>query len=294
MPFAAAPLPWVQALGRALAPLLWRSDRRYARTCEHLRLAYPDLPEPEIREIALNCGVHMCVSIAETLHVLGKNADTVSGYVDVEGWEHVEAARKEPRPLIILTAHYGNWELLSPAIASRGVDVLGFARQMQDPWLEEVILDMRERLGTGMIMRGAPGAARLLVDTLRGCGAIGVLHDQDIRVEGTWVPFFGRPAFTPIGPARLALRYDAIVIPTFIERQDDGRHLARFYPPLDLPNEPIAATAAMTRAIEEQIRRRPEQWVWFHRRWRHQPADPDAPPGIETPGRRRRKRAQPL
>lgn len=287
-PFAVLPLPWVQAIGRGLARVAWRSNRRYKRACKHLRMAYPDRPEHEVNEIARKCGVHICVTGCELLHMLGRNLDTLLGYVDVEGWEHVEAARKEARPMILLTGHYGNWELLSSTINGRGVGVLGFARKMQDPWIEQVVLDMRRRFGSRTIMRGTPGATRLLVETLRKNGAIGVLHDQDTRGEGTWVPFFGRPAFTPIGPARLALTYDAIVVPAFIERRADGRHVARFYEALKLPDEPIAATAVMTRAIEEQIRRCPEQWVWFHRRWRRQPADPDAPPAIETPPRHRR------
>ena len=89
-------------------------------------------------------------------------------------------------------------------------------------------------------MRGTPGAARLLIETLRQNGAIGVLHDQDTRSEGTWVPFFGRPAFTPIGPARLALTYNAIVVPAFIERRANGRHVARFYEALRRRTSPTS------------------------------------------------------
>lgn len=289
-PFAAAPLPWVQAFGRLMARAAWRSNRRYARTRKHLRLAFPEWSDARLDRVTRECGIHVCVTVCELLHILGKDLETVAGYVDVEGWEHVEAARKEPRPTIFLMAHYGNWELLGPTINGRGVGMLGFARQMQDPWLEELILQMRERLGTPrMILRGAPGAGRLLVRTLRENGAIAVLHDQDIRVEGTWVPFFGRPAFTPIGPARLALKHDANVVPVFVERQEDGRHVARFQPALDLPNDLIGATALMTRVIEDQVRKRPEQWAWFHRRWRHQPDDPEAPPAIVTPAGRRRE-----
>jgi len=106
---------------------------------------------------------------------------------------------------------------------------------------------------------------------LRGGGALALLIDQDIDTEGAWVPFFGRAAFTPLAAAHLALRLDAAVVPVFAERLDDGDHLLRFLPPLQLPADPTAATAAMTAMIEAQIRRRPEQWVWMHRRWRRRP-----------------------
>ena len=120
-------------------------------------------------------------------------------------------------------------------------------------------------------LRGSEGAARQLLAALRKGGALGMLIDQDTKVDGVWVPFFGRPAFTPVGAAKIALRQNTAVIPTFIERLEDGRHLATFHPPLDLPDDPTEATALMTTKIEEQVRRRPEQWVWRHRRWRRQP-----------------------
>ena len=89
------------------------------------------------------------------------------------------------------------------------------------------------------------------------------------------MPFFGRPAYTPVGAAELALRFDAAVLPTFIERLPDGSHRARIEPALTLDPDATAATAQMTERIEAQIRRVPEQWVWLHRRWRRQPP-PDA------------------
>ena len=104
-----------------------------------------------------------------------------------------------------------------------------------------------------------------------------MLIDQDTKVEGVWVPFFGRPAFTPVGAAKIALKQRAAVVPVFIERLPDGEHLARYHPPLDLPDDPQAATALMTAKIEEQIRRHPEQWVWMHRRWRRQPGSRSPP-----------------
>src|SRR6202035_3390432 len=119
--------------------------------------------------------------------------------------------------------------------------------------------------------RGSEGAARQILGTLRRGGALGMLIDQDTKVDGVWVPFFGRPAFTPVGAAKIALRQRARVIAVFIERLPDGSPLARAVPPLDLPADPREATARMTAVVEEQIRRRPEQWAWMHRLGRRQP-----------------------
>ncbi|HSM12604.1 MAG TPA: lysophospholipid acyltransferase family protein, partial [Thermoanaerobaculia bacterium] len=135
------------------------------------------------------------------------------------------------------------------------------------------LLDLRGRFGTRTIVRGRPGAARDLLRTLRSGGALGMLIDQDTRVEGVFVEFFGRPAWTPVGAAEIAQKLGAAVHPTFIERCPDGRHRARIEPALGLPADPVAATQAMTDRIEQQIRRVPEQWVWMHRRWRRRPED---------------------
>ena len=134
-----------------------------------------------------------------------------------------------------------------------------------------MLAGLRERFGTPTIARGSEGAARQLLATLRGGGALGMLIDQDTKVDGVWVPFFGRPAFTPVGAAKIALRQKRRRHPHLHRAPRDGSHLATFHPPLDLPDDPTEATALMTAKIEEQIRRRPEQWVWMHRRWRRQP-----------------------
>ena len=146
------------------------------------------------------------------------------------------------------------------------------ARSLDEPEQQEMLAGLRARFGTPTIERGEEGAVRQLLGTLRRGGALGMLIDQDSgKMEGVWVPFFGRPAFTPVGAAKIALKQQAAVVPVFIERLENGRHVVRFQAPLDLPEDPQEATALMTSKIEEHIRRRPEQWVWMHRRWRRQP-----------------------
>ena len=127
---------------------------------------------------------------------------------------------------------------------------------------------------TPSLGRGSRSASRQLLRALRSGKVLAMLVDQDIQTDGVWVPFFGRLAHTPSALADLALRLDAAVVPAFDERLPDGKHRIRFLEPLDLPDDRVAATAAMTAVIEEQIRRRPEQWVWMHRRWRRQPPVP--------------------
>lgn len=267
-------LPWrtAQRVGAGIGTLAWslsRRDRR--RTLEHLALAFPEMPEPERVRLGRDCFRHHGTTLGECLHLFHAGCEEVESLVEVRGWEEVAKVQEEGRPILILTGHCGNWELLAAVLNCRGLGMAVVARLLDEPGLQRMLAGLRERFGTKTIARGTEGAARQLLTTLRRGGALGMLIDQDTRVEGVWVPFLGRPAFTPSGAAKIALRQRTAVLPTFIERLPGGRHLATVHPPLDLPDDLTEATALMTAKIEEQVRRRPEQWVWMHRRWRRQP-----------------------
>lgn len=270
-------LSWsaAQRVGRVLGRLAWWfSPRDRERALAHLAIAFPALPPAEHRRIARACLRHQGINLTECLHLLGRDPREVEIHVAVEGWDTVEALRREGRPILLLTAHVGNWELLGPVVNGRGLQLWAVVRGLDEEGLHELLTRLRRHFGSEIIERGAPGAARRLLTALRGQDgdrALCMLIDQDTPVEGVWVPFFGRPAFTPVGAARIALRQDAAVVPAFLERLDDGSHVARFHPPLDLPDDEVEATAVMTAAIEDRVRRRPDQWVWMHRRWRRRP-----------------------
>jgi KDO2-lipid IV(A) lauroyltransferase len=269
-----SPLSWaaVDRFGRALGTLAFRLGRRdRRRALAHLAIAFPDLTATARQALARGCFRHQGMNLAECLHLFGRGCAEVAAQVDVLGWEEVERARAGGRPLLVLTGHCGNWELLAALINCRGLAMAVVARPLEDAPLQALLAGLRSRFGTATIERGSAGAARAILGRLRRGGVLGMLIDQDTKVDGVWVPFFGRPAFTPVGAAKIALRQGATVVPAFIERLPGGRHLARFHPAMELPDDPREATAAMTLAIEEQVRRHPEQWVWMHRRWRHRP-----------------------
>jgi Kdo2-lipid IVA lauroyltransferase/acyltransferase len=276
---AAQPLPWraAQALGRYLGRAAWQVARRErSRALEHVGLAFPELADDQRRRLARHCFLHLGATLMEMLQLSLRRCHAVRRRVRVAGWERVEAAREAGRPILFVTGHCGNWELLAATISCRGLPLTVVARGLDEEPLNALLVGMRRKFGTQTLERGSPGASRRLLEVLRGDGALGILIDQDTRVDGAWVPFFGRPAYTPVGAAKIALSRQATVIPIFIERLADGSHLARFLPALELPADPVEATAKMTALIEQQIRHVPEQWVWMHRRWRRQP---DEPPG---------------
>lgn len=275
-------LSWssAQRRGRNLGDLFWYlgpKDRKRAH--EHLGIAFPELEADARLRLARSCFRHLGTSLAELLHLRARPPAEAGKKVEVVGFETIEHIRTTGQPILVLTGHCGNWELISAANGTHGLGLAAMARRNDDPLLDQQIVALRGHLGTDTIARGASHSSRKLLSTLRRGGALAMLIDQDIRTDGVWVPFFGRLAHTPLAAAHLALRLGAAVVPTFAERLETGSHRVTFHPPLDLSSDATEATAEMTLAIEQQIRRRPEQWVWMHRRWRRRPPEesPDAP-----------------
>ncbi|MDX1998365.1 MAG: lysophospholipid acyltransferase family protein [Thermoanaerobaculia bacterium] len=282
--WAFVPLPWrlAQAVGATLGALAWPlagRDRR--RILDHLRLAFPQDSEAERRRIGRASLRHHGKTLGEVLWLLTRDAAAVAAHVETVGFEELDKLKASGRPAVVLTGHCGNWELLAAAINVRGTGMRVVARALDDAILQNLLVGLRSRFGTETIERGEAGAARQLLSTLRSGGVLGMLIDQDTKVDGVWVPFFGHPAYTPVGAAKIALARNAAVLPTFIERLPNGQHRAVMAPPFELPEDPVAATAEMTAKIEEQVRKNPEQWVWMHRRWRTAPLPEPLP--VEQP-----------
>jgi KDO2-lipid IV(A) lauroyltransferase len=197
---------------------------------------------------------------------------------EVTGLEHLEAARARGRGAILMTGHFGNFELLGAWLGQRNpVDFV--VRPLSNPHVERWILERRVAAGVGTI---ATRDARRIYTSLRANRWIAMLADQDARRHGVFVPFMGRPASTPIGPARVAIGTGAPIIMGFPWRLPDGRHHLEIEPPLwprdDVADPVLDLTARHAARLEAWVRRYPSQWFWLHRRWKTQPR-PQAQPG---------------
>jgi KDO2-lipid IV(A) lauroyltransferase len=146
-------------------------------------------------------------------------------------------------------------------------------RERDEHGMNAFITELRARSGARTIDRGSASSARDLIKAIRTGGILGFVIDQNIRTESVKIPFFGKPAPTPIGPARLAVRTGAMGVTGVCERLADGTLVSRFLEPFDCTGgDPVAITARVTREVEEQIRKTPEQWPWFHDRWKERPS----------------------
>jgi KDO2-lipid IV(A) lauroyltransferase len=189
----------------------------------------------------------------------------------------LRAAQAEGKGVVLVTGHLDNWELFARRIARLGLPCGTVAKEAQDPRLTALLERSRQEAGVRVFWRGSPMSARELLRFLREGGMLGILIDQDTKVAGQFVPFFGRPAFTPRAAGDLAARTGAAMFFGCAHRVGPGLHevvVRRIDPPRsgDREQDSLAFTAEATRIIESEIRAHPEEWVWMHPRWRTQPA----------------------
>jgi KDO2-lipid IV(A) lauroyltransferase len=268
------PLPAARLLGRLVGRLAWHVARRERnKALAHIAIAFPEWSDAKRRDTIRAMFRHMGMSLFEIawLPNLKQHAAETTVF---EGAEEVMALIDAGRGVVIFTAHCGNWEWLSCGTGLWGRPTSVLQRERDQPEMNRYITELRANAGVHSIDRGSPSSARDMLKILKHGGILAFLVDQNLRTESVKVPFFGHPAPTPIGPAKLAIRTESLVSVTFTERLPDGRHLIRYLPPIQCNrgDDPVELVAHATRLIEEQIRRVPEQWVWMHDRWRERPA----------------------
>lgn len=245
----------------------------------HLAWAFPSCPEEERRRILRAAARNLGRMAAEVAQFDRLTEDSVKNYVRIanpERWHQV-LQRKPGQGVIVLTAHFGNWELLAHAHGLLGVPVTLIHRPMRNPLVNDWLVRWRARAGTRSIEK--KNAAREALRVLKRGEILAIPADQNQRHSfGVFVDFFGIPACTTTGPVRLAEQTSAMIVPVFLRRiGESDQHVVEVFPPIDLVHSGDAAadlvenTQRCTKAIEEMIRKYPEQWIWFHRRWKTRP-----------------------
>jgi Kdo2-lipid IVA lauroyltransferase/acyltransferase len=218
---------------------------------------------------------HILAGMTDFLRMKSITNAELSRLVSITGSEHMASALSAGRGVLAISAHYSAWELIPRAVAMLGHRVGVVSRKLSDPATSEYFDSLRAAPGTTIIDRGA-GVSRLM-RSLRENTAVGILIDQDtLGVESGFVDFLGLPARTPLGPARIALRFGIPVVPVHIRRVAGGRYSLVIEPPLDLSafsgeDGHLELTGEVTRRIGEWIREDPEQWIWIHERWARRP-----------------------
>ena len=262
-------------VGSAIGTLVRRPFGIRRRTVvENLRRAFPDADERWIDATAKATYGHLGREVVAMVRLSRLSREEVIALTDVPSWPAVQAALAEGKGALLVTGHYGNWEVAAAAVAARGVPISAVVKPQRNRLVNAMVQEARARLGIGTItMRKA---AREVPRLLARGGVIGIVADQDARSRGVWVPFFGIPASTFRGPAQFALRFDAPVFAAVARRLPDGRYrVAGDRLPLertgDADADELRLTAALAAHLEEEIRKDPGQYFWFHKRWKTAP-----------------------
>ena len=273
------PRPAARGIAAALAYVLYCATPRFRRIADqNLRMALPGLDAAQRRAISLGVYRSLGRLLAECAHFPRLTPENVRHVVTVHGLENYEAARAPGRGILFLTAHLGPWELGAFAHAVYGYPIHILYRPLDNPRLDRLVNRYRMLSGNRLIDKG--DAARGMLAALAKNETVGILADQNTSLdEGVFVNFFGIPASTTAGIARVALHTGAAVVPAFCVWDAASRRFRilfekalEFSATGEREQDIRAATQQMTSIIEQYIRRYPDQWLWIHRRWKTRPA----------------------
>ena len=274
--FHTLPLPWVLAFGRLLGRIAHGLGIRRRIVDENLQLAFPDLGPRERCDIARRMWLGLGTMAVEFLRSPRMTPEEVRRLIELDGWEHLERARAAGKGVIVVTGHFGNWELLATASAILGLPLHVISRRMSRRRINRWWKEARARAG----LHDLPdrGSARRILRVLKRGEVLGVAFDQNIRPPaGTFVSFFGVPAATIRAPVTLAEATGAALVTAFLVRLGGGRHrlvVRPFEYDWSLPDREARQRhnpQRLSDLLEAQIRAHPDHWMWLHRRWKSQP-----------------------
>jgi KDO2-lipid IV(A) lauroyltransferase len=254
---------------------------------EHLRLAFPERDRKWRHALIRKSFRHMGREAVSTFRLGRMDREEVRRRTEVVGFDEVREVAARGKGLIVISGHFGNWEIGGASIAVHGVPVEVVAQRQRNPLFDAELAANRNRLGMEVIERKE--APKKVLRALRSGKAVGIVGDQNVRRGGVFVDFFGRPAATARGTALFALRTGAPIflgmakrIPGVPQRYRVTFEPIDFSPTGDMEQDVLRLTEVHTKHLEKHVRGAPEQYFWQHRRWKTRP--PGEGPG-EAHGR---------
>lgn len=275
------PLPLLYHSARPLAWLLYLMPwRKHAVIRTNLKIAFPALSAAELNKLHLQNLGEMARLVLESGAVWRWSGPRLQKHLlPIRGWEQVQAAQRDGRGVLLVGAHFGNWELSALAVSLLG-PFSGIYKPPKQAQVDQALTRSRGRFGAKLIPAGSPAMRSMLRELKKG-GTVGLLMDQLPRQgEGVHAPFFGRPALTMNLVHRLAARTGCAIFFGAAERCAGGRGWQMSFEPMSASvctDDPIAAATAMNQYLEALIRRQPAQYLWLYKRY----ALP--PPGMTDP-----------
>ena len=261
-------------VGDVLGALVFHvTGMRKKLVMEHLARVFGMSGDSEkLRAMSRSVYIQLGRTAVEHARLLAARTADLRDRLDISGEEHIARARNGGRGVILITGHFGYWELLGATVAMLGYPITVVAKKLHNPAVDGLVHAGRERLGMAVApMDKAPAA---VYRALRRNECVGLLADQDAGAGGVFVDFLGMRASTYQGPALFALRTGAPIVPCFIIRSGPERHRVCFETPIeaiptgDEPADIARITQAYTDVLARYIMDYPDHWFWVHRRWK--------------------------
>jgi len=267
-----------RAIGIAIGLTIYHVHRRLrAVGMRNLALAFPALSGRDRRRLLRGEYISLGRQLAEFCLFPSYTLENVSQVVVYHGLENYDLAFARGKGVLFLTAHLGAWELSAFAHSLHGHPLSIVMRPLDNPYIDALVQSYRTMHGNQTVSKD--DFVRGLLAAMRAGQAVGILMDTNMTPpQGVFVNFFGIPAYTASGLARIALRTNAAVVPGFTTWDHKLRkYVLHFDPALELVRtgndqaDIVANTAMFTSVIEDYVRRYPDQWLWLHRRWKTRP-----------------------
>lgn len=257
-----------ERLGERMMVLGYRLDAKHRhRAIKNIQLAFPEKSRAEAEALALETFRHFGRVMGDFLRSPSRTDSEVLASVESCGLDPYLRANAKGKGVLAITGHIGNFERLAHWYQAQGYDMSVVARDANDAGLQEEVARIRGGRGLSMLSRG--NSARAILQRIRNKETVGILPDQN--ADECFVPFFGKPCGTTLGPAILHLRTGAPLVPGFCLRTGPGKYKVEIFEPMEYERgkaTPEQIMADINCVLEDVIRRYPEQWLWLHDRWK--------------------------
>ena len=264
------------ALGKIFGHLYYLLVKKQRERAVAQMMPALEISEAEARRLVRASFINLARNMLDILYMPNLNEKNFSKYIEIDHLERMKAALAEGHGVVVLTGHIGTWEWLSASFTLNGLPVTAIAKLQPNAEYSRALDDLRATIHVEIFNRGT-NELRAAGRALKEGKILGFLADQDAGPGGAFINFLGKTASTPMGPAVFARRFNAPVVPAFIIRKEDGRHLVKigevmhFEDTGDTDADLLHFTEKMTKILEQTIRENPTQWLWFQKRWNTPP-----------------------
>ena len=250
--------------GWIFSRIVVRVTHYQTRILDNLALIYPGLTTAEAKTLSQRISQNIGITFTELFSPNDFVSENAQCNLTGKGFEALKSAHVEGRPAIVVSGHFGNYDVVRTNLIREGLNVGGLYRRMENPYFHDLYIKSISTIGDCLFERGLPGLKGML-KFLRGGGVLAVLIDQRISA-GETLNFMGHPAYTSLSIAELALKLEAVVVPAYAVRKPDLSYDIVIEDPI-VPSTAREMTQGLNDSLSQQVQAHPEQWFWIHRRW---------------------------